>query len=232
VTYEQRDGAKGGKRNARLQRPPPSLKPSPRSAHPGITPEVIAAVRAHVEERCARSPHQRDAMCKRIATHLKMEEQALILTETRDELFEGFKTKHPTIKIGRTKFYEVRPCPCTLPCTCLASAPAHDPALLLPMILINPRMPTLPGAAVGAQGGLPRDMPVCIVREPQAVHGGAARARQGGAWAAGAVRRVRAGPASDASAHARPRRPPGRAGRGRGRANAQPTSARLPSRWT
>ena len=93
VTYAQRDGAAGGKDNARLQRPPPSLVPGPRSARfDGITPEAIAAVRAHVEERCARSPHQRDAMCKRIAMHLKAEEQALILTETRDELFDGFKT--------------------------------------------------------------------------------------------------------------------------------------------
>ena len=56
-------------------------------------------MRIYVAGRCARSPHQRDHICRRVATHLKEEEQALILTETRDELFKGFKSKHPTFKI-------------------------------------------------------------------------------------------------------------------------------------
>jgi len=110
VTYAEMDAKAGGKGNARLTRQPPSLAPDPRAARSdGITPEIIAMVRAHVEERCARSPHQRDAVCRRLATHLKQEAQALILTETRDELFESFAAKHPDIEIKRTKFYEVLP---------------------------------------------------------------------------------------------------------------------------
>ena len=105
VAYAQRNGTKGGKGNARLQRLPPSLAPGSRTSH-GIDDETVAAVRIYVEERCARSPHQRDHICRRVATHLEEEEQALILTETRGELFEGFKSKRPTFKIGRTKFYE------------------------------------------------------------------------------------------------------------------------------
>jgi hypothetical protein len=110
VTYTEMDGKAGGKGNARLTHPPPSLAPDPRAARSdGITPEIITLVRAHVEAICARSPHQRDAVCRRIATHLKQEAQALILTETRDELFESFAEKHPDVKIKRAKFYEVLP---------------------------------------------------------------------------------------------------------------------------
>jgi hypothetical protein len=110
VTYAEMDGKAGGKGNARLTRPPPSLAPDPRAARSGgITPEIVALVRTHVEAICARSPHQRDSVCRRIATHLKQEAQALILTETRDELFESFQEKHPDVKLKRTKFYEVLP---------------------------------------------------------------------------------------------------------------------------
>jgi hypothetical protein len=110
VTYTEMDGKAGGKGNARLTHPPPSLAPDPLAARSdGITPEIITLVRAHVEAICARSPHQRDAVCRRIATHLKQEAQALILTETRDELFESFAEKHPDVKIKRAKFYEVLP---------------------------------------------------------------------------------------------------------------------------
>ena len=109
-SYEQMDGSAGGKSNARLQRPPPSLAPDARAARSdGITTDTIALVRAHVEQRCARSPHQRDAVCRRIATHLKEEAQALILTETRDELFESFQAEHPDVELARTKFYELLP---------------------------------------------------------------------------------------------------------------------------
>jgi len=109
ITYAEMDRKAGGKGNARLTHPPPSLAPDPRAARSdGITPETIALVRAHVEAVCARSPHQRDAVCRRLAAHLKQEAQALILTETRDELFESFEEKHPG-KIKRAKFYEVLP---------------------------------------------------------------------------------------------------------------------------
>ena len=48
-------------------------------------------------------------LAPRVAPHLKEEAQALILTEMRDELFEGFQAKHPTIKLSRAKFYEILP---------------------------------------------------------------------------------------------------------------------------
>ena len=57
ITYHEMDGRKGGERNARLQRPPPTLVPDPRKARSdGVTLATIALVRAHCEERCARSP--------------------------------------------------------------------------------------------------------------------------------------------------------------------------------
>ena len=44
-------------------------------------------------------------MCRRVAMHLKVEAQALTLTKTRDELFESFCLKYPSL-ISRAKFYE------------------------------------------------------------------------------------------------------------------------------
>ena len=73
ISYLEWDGRKGGAGNARLQHIPPSLAPGPREARSdGITLDIIAKVRAHVEECCARSPHTRDGMCRRIAPHLKV----------------------------------------------------------------------------------------------------------------------------------------------------------------
>ena len=110
ITYLQMDGKAGGKSNARLRRPAPTLEPEPRAIRSdAITLITMGLVRAYVEERCARSPHQRDGVCRRVATHLKEEAQALILTETRDELFEGFQAKHQTVKLSRAKFYEILP---------------------------------------------------------------------------------------------------------------------------
>ena len=46
-------------------------------------------------------------VCRRVAAHLKEEAQAIILTETRDELFDSFVAKHPGVDLKRTVFYEV-----------------------------------------------------------------------------------------------------------------------------
>ena len=108
ITYLEMDHRKGGYRNARLQRPLPSLSRNTRSVRTdAIQADVVALVRAHVEERCARSPHQRDAVSRRIGPHLKEEAQSLILIETRDELYDSFMEKNPNVKLKRSKFYEV-----------------------------------------------------------------------------------------------------------------------------
>ena len=103
--------ANGGHRKgcARLQRPPPSIYPPPLATRSDATNEKVAAlVYAHYLEKLARSPHQRDGMRRLLAPRVWEHEQALILTETYDELYESFNVANPDL-IGRTKFIELRP---------------------------------------------------------------------------------------------------------------------------
>ena len=69
--------------SARLQHMPITLKPEARKQSSRATSdETEALIYEHYVTSLARSPHQRDAMSRRVAQHVWEKEQALILTET------------------------------------------------------------------------------------------------------------------------------------------------------
>ena len=69
--------------SARLQHVPITLEPEARKQSSQATSdETEALIYEHYLTSLARSPHQRDAMSRRVARHVWEKEQALILTET------------------------------------------------------------------------------------------------------------------------------------------------------
>ena len=69
--------------SARLQHVPITLEPDARKqSSQATTDETKALIYEHFVTNLARSPHQHDAMSRRVARHVWEKEQALILTET------------------------------------------------------------------------------------------------------------------------------------------------------
>jgi hypothetical protein len=95
--------------SAQLQHPPLTLEPDARAATSRCTSSATEVlIYEHYLEKLARSPHQRDSMTRRVARHVWDKEQALILTETYDNLYASFNEKYPGI-IGRSKFIDLKP---------------------------------------------------------------------------------------------------------------------------
>eukprot|EP00966_Prymnesium_polylepis_P117363 2712355-Prymnesium_polylepis.2 len=77
--------------SARLQHLPLTLEPEARKVSSQATSSrTETLIYEHYLEKLARSPHQRDAMSRRVARHVWGKEQALILTETYDNLYASF----------------------------------------------------------------------------------------------------------------------------------------------
>ena len=80
--------------SARLQHVPLTLEPETRKQSSQATSsETEALIYEHYLTNLARSPHQRDAMSRRVERHVWEREQALILTETYDNLYASFNEK-------------------------------------------------------------------------------------------------------------------------------------------
>lgn len=106
-TYSSAYGKEAG--SARIQTRLPSLAPPPPSgAGHQVAESTRKLVAEHFESKCSESPHVRDAMKRRIGPHLYEERQALIKTETYDELFADFDQQHPNL-IERAKYIDLAP---------------------------------------------------------------------------------------------------------------------------
>ena len=65
---------------------------------------------AHVyETNCPTSPHQRDRQRRLLASHVWEEKQAMIQTETLQNLFNIFVKEYPDDKLSFTKFKSLKP---------------------------------------------------------------------------------------------------------------------------
>ena len=95
-TYESMYG--NGKGSARLQRPPPSLAPAPRSERSDkLTLKAVNLIQAFWRCRCSLSPHQRDARRRRKAPYVYEHAQGHIQSETDDAIAEEFLREHPDV---------------------------------------------------------------------------------------------------------------------------------------
>ena len=108
IRYHSRFGK--GFKSARLQRPPALLAPPPRKPRKDkLSLEVIANINLVYKESCPTSPHQRDRVRRLVAPHCWDERQAMIQTDTLQNIFNIFVKEYPENIISFTKFKMLKP---------------------------------------------------------------------------------------------------------------------------
>ena len=91
----------------RLQHLPPTLLPPPRAMRSDAveaSDSTCKAIVDHAHSYCPTSPHARDVMKRRAGPCVVEEKPALILSDTREPMFEDFQANHPKIKLEYAKW--------------------------------------------------------------------------------------------------------------------------------
>ena len=108
INYESFGTGKGG---ARLQRPPPSLHPPAPASSKGYDHALRARVLSTYHAECATSPHASDTKRKRLAPHVYIKAQALVILSDLKALYNAHLQRFPSDKgkIGFSGFKELKP---------------------------------------------------------------------------------------------------------------------------
>eukprot|EP00966_Prymnesium_polylepis_P189901 4400550-Prymnesium_polylepis.1 len=108
IDYDSFGKGKGG---ARLQRPPPSLHPPAPVSSQGYDDALRARVLVSYHKDCATSPHASDTKRKRLAPHVYVKAQALVILSDLKALYDAHLRRFPSDKgkIGFSGFKELKP---------------------------------------------------------------------------------------------------------------------------